>query len=174
MTLICPFRCHSAKAFGQRDQEAIRIELEDRGIGDPRVGQQLGPRRFGIEKQQRRAAGHSGQGERLLAIDLAAAADRDRGDAKTERIGGIIARPFEPIGHGSDMAARDSAIGQRRAKQQQRSGNPGALRNLAEPGGPTPNAAAANSKAKTIREVLIGSAARAIRLVNRRAEPPCR
>src|SRR5262249_24768087 len=119
--------------------------------------------------------GHAGERERLIAGDLTAAAHRDRGNAKAERIGGVVACTFEPIADGGQMSAGESAISERRAEQQQRSGDAGALGNLGWSGGQTAGPAATEEKPKTgLRGVLIAIGTRAIRLVNRRAEPFCR
>ena len=122
-------------AFGNRDQQAVRIKLEHGGIRNPRVRYQPAARAFGIEEQQRRPAGHAGKGQRLLAADLVSAAHRDCGNAKAERICGLVAGNFQRIADRGHMAADDSAVGHRRGKQQQRRRDAGALRNLCQSGG---------------------------------------
>jgi hypothetical protein len=71
------------------------------------------------------------------------------------------------------MTAGDSTVRQRRANEQQRSGNARPLWNSGQSIGPTLDPPATDQKGK-IPCTLIGFGARAIRLVKRRAEPTCR
>ena len=109
--------------LGDADLQPIRIKLEHRRVGDPGIGHQPRPRRFGIEEQQRGVPGHAGDGQDLFAADFLRPGERNGGNAKAGGVGGLVAGVLEPIDDIGDMAAGDGAVAERRDQQKNRTGN---------------------------------------------------
>ena len=66
-----------ASALLDLDPRAIRIKLEDSGIGNPRIHHEARARAGGVEKQQRGVVGDSGKDQNFVAPELALTGKRD-------------------------------------------------------------------------------------------------
>ncbi len=88
-----PSCCQSANGARSvmSDLQASGIELLHRGLADPGIGLQPVPHGRGIEKQQRGASVDAADREDFVLRELLAAGNGDRGDAKSDGVGGCVA-----------------------------------------------------------------------------------
>src|SRR5262249_58011013 len=103
-------------AFLDADLQLAGIELEHRGVRDPRIGLETLARLIDVEKEQRRGAGDAGGGEHLLAADVMIAGERDRDDAEAGCTGNPLARTFDAGDYAPNMIAPDGTIGDARGQ----------------------------------------------------------
>ena len=95
--------------LGDRDLQAVGIELEHRRIGDPRIGHQARARRVGVEEQQRRAAGDAGGGEDFLAADFLRAGSEIAAMRKPTEFAAASRASLSPVDQAGNMLAAATA-----------------------------------------------------------------
>src|SRR5262249_32000789 len=118
-------------AFLDTDLQLAGIELEHRGVRNPRIGLEPLARLIDVEKEQRSGAGDAGGGEHLLAADVMIAGERDRDDAEAGCTGNPVARTFDAGDYRRNMIAPDGTIGEARDNDDGGGGNAHAARPLA-------------------------------------------
>src|SRR5262249_41724872 len=118
-------------AFLDADLQLAGIELEHRGVRDPRIGLEALARLIDVEKEQRSGAADAGGGEPLLAADVMIAGERDRDDAEAGCTGDAVARTFDAGDYARNVIAPDGTIGEARDSDDGGGGDAYAARPLA-------------------------------------------
>src|SRR5262249_14771595 len=110
-------------AFLDADLQLAGIELEHRGVRDPRIGLEALARLIDVEKEQRSGAIDAGRGEYLLAADVMIAGECDRDDAEAGCTGDAVARTFDAADYARNVIALDDAVGEARDNDDGGGGN---------------------------------------------------